>query len=170
MRSSRNAKDQDTEVSTNEDTRILTKFPLSIILWGFAWARVLMSQLVKLEGTTAFPDVCQSDHMPGRNLKVSVSLCYTYPPLPPPHPNPENSKWLFRSTMAKSVHNILVYTWNDDWIGSFFPWWRHQMETFSALLALVCGEFTGHRWIPLSKATDRELWCFLWSAPEQMVE
>ena len=29
-----------------------------------------------------------------------------------------------------------------------------------------CGEFTGHRWIPLTKASDAELWCFLWSAPE----
>ena len=29
------------------------------------------------------------------------------------------------------------------------------------------GEFTGHRWIPLTKASDVELRCFLWSAPEQ---
>ena len=36
------------------------------------------------------------------------------------------------------------------------PWWRHQMETFSALLAL-CGELTGHRSIPL-KASDAESW------------
>ena len=28
----------------------------------------------------------------------------------------------------------------------------------------------GHRWIPLTKASDAELWCFLWSAPEQAVE
>ena len=28
----------------------------------------------------------------------------------------------------------------------------------------------GHRWIPLTKASDTELWCFLWSAPEQTVE
>ena len=26
-------------------------------------------------------------------------------------------------------------------------------------------EFTGNRWIPLTKARDVELWCFLWSAP-----
>ena len=25
-------------------------------------------------------------------------------------------------------------------------------------------EFTGRRWIPLTKASDAELWCFLWSA------
>ena len=32
------------------------------------------------------------------------------------------------------------------------------------------GESTGHRWIPLSKASDVELWCFLRSAPKQTVE
>ena len=32
------------------------------------------------------------------------------------------------------------------------------------------GEPTGHRWIPLTKASDAELWCFLWSAPEQTFE
>ena len=31
----------------------------------------------------------------------------------------------------------------------------------------LCGEFTGHRWIPLTNAGDAGLWCFLWSAPEQ---
>ena len=34
----------------------------------------------------------------------------------------------------------------------------------------LCGEFIGHQWIPLTKASDAELWCFLWSAPEQMFE
>ena len=29
---------------------------------------------------------------------------------------------------------------------------------------LLYGEFTGHRWIPLTKASDAELWLFLWSA------
>ena len=30
----------------------------------------------------------------------------------------------------------------------------------------LCGDFAGHRWIPLTKASDAELWCFIWSAPE----
>ena len=30
----------------------------------------------------------------------------------------------------------------------------------------LCGEFTGPRWIPRTKASDAELWCFLWSASE----
>ena len=28
----------------------------------------------------------------------------------------------------------------------------------------LCGEFTGLRWIPRTKASDAELWCFLWCA------
>ena len=28
----------------------------------------------------------------------------------------------------------------------------------------LCGEFTDDRWIALTKASDAELWCFLWSA------
>ena len=48
-------------------------------------------------------------------------------------------------------------------------WWRHQMETLSALLPFD-GKSTGHRCIPLTKSSDAELWCFLWSAPEQTVE
>ena len=38
-------------------------------------------------------------------------------------------------------------------------WWRHQMETFSALLAL-CAGIHRSRWIPRTKASDAELWFF----------
>ena len=34
------------------------------------------------------------------------------------------------------------------------------------ITGLLCGEFDGHQWIPLTKARDAELWCFLCSAPE----
>ena len=27
----------------------------------------------------------------------------------------------------------------------------------------LCGEFTDHRWLPLTKATDAELWCFFFN-------
>ena len=30
----------------------------------------------------------------------------------------------------------------------------------------LCGKFIGHRWIPRTKASNGELWCFLWSAPK----
>ena len=37
------------------------------------------------------------------------------------------------------------------------------METFPALLALCQGN-------PLTKDSDVEIWCFLWDAPEKMIE
>ena len=39
------------------------------------------------------------------------------------------------------------------------------MENFFRVTGLLCGKFTGDRWIPLTKANDAEFWCFLWSAP-----
>ena len=40
-------------------------------------------------------------------------------------------------------------------------WWGHRMETPSAFTDPLWGEFTGQRWIPLTKVSDAELWCFL---------
>ena len=34
----------------------------------------------------------------------------------------------------------------------------------------LVGESTGHRWIPLTKASDAELWYFLWFVREQTVQ
>ena len=34
----------------------------------------------------------------------------------------------------------------------------------------LCGESTGRRWIPHTKASDAELWWFFLSTPEQTVE
>ena len=52
-------------------------------------------------------------------------------------------------------------------------WWRHQMETFSALPALYGGnssESTCQWWISLTKASYAKLWYFPWSAPQQTVQ
>ena len=38
-------------------------------------------------------------------------------------------------------------------------------ENILRVTSPLCGEFTGHRWIPLTKASDAEHWCFRWSAP-----
>ena len=50
------------------------------------------------------------------------------------------------------------------WVHYKVPWWRHQIFSVTGLL---CGEFTGHRWISRTKASDADLWCFLWFVPEQ---
>ena len=52
------------------------------------------------------------------------------------------------------------------------PWWRHQMETCSSPL---WGESTGHRWIPLTRASDALMfsltcaWKNYWSKMETPV-
>ena len=55
-------------------------------------------------------------------------------------------------------------------IRTFLLWWRHRVEIFSAACYWsFVWEFTGHRWISLTKASDAELWCFLRCAPERTV-
>ena len=46
------------------------------------------------------------------------------------------------------------------------PWWRHQNGNIFRVTGPLCGEFTGYRWIHLTKASDAELWYFLWSTPD----
>ena len=46
--------------------------------------------------------------------------------------------------------------------------WRHL--TFFRVTAPSWVESIGHRWIPLTGASDAELWRFLWPAPQQTVK
>ena len=50
------------------------------------------------------------------------------------------------------------------------PVTRKRFPFGDVIMGFLCAEFTGHRWIPLTKDSDGEHWCFLWSAPEQTVE
>ena len=58
--------------------------------------------------------------------------------------------------------------------GSQKTWIRFALNSYCMMTSSngnrvtgpLCGEFTCHRWIPLTKASNAELWCFLWSAPE----
>ena len=57
-------------------------------------------------------------------------------------------------------------------------WWRVVLQEHDGVIKWkyfliywsVVREFTGHRWIPRTKASDADLWCFLWAAPEPTVE
>ena len=42
-----------------------------------------------------------------------------------------------------------------------------KWKDFSVLLSLCEGNHRGDRWIPLTKASDADLWCFLWYVPEK---
>ena len=52
-----------------------------------------------------------------------------------------------------------------------FQWRIYPMMTSSngnifRVTGHLCGKFTGPRWISHTKASDAELWCFLWFTPE----
>ena len=43
-------------------------------------------------------------------------------------------------------------------------------ENIFCVTGPLWGESTGHRQIPLTKASDMEHWCFLWSVSEQTIK
>ena len=45
-----------------------------------------------------------------------------------------------------------------------------MMTSSNGNIFRVTGHLCGDRWIPLTKPSDAQLWCFLWSAPQQTVE
>ena len=69
--------------------------------------------------------------------------------------------------MANTLHTLLhsIYCTRGR---CMLSWWhtmtssnRHNFRVTDPL----CGEFTGHRWILLIKASDADFWCFLWFTP-----
>ena len=53
--------------------------------------------------------------------------------------------------------NVFLSDSRSDSFSGQSAWWRHQIETFSALLAICAGKSPV---IPRTKASDAELWCF----------
>ena len=85
--------------------------------------------------------------------------------------------WQLEFLFLTFRHFFFLCVWGTSWKRTFWPcspgicsWhffhyvikWKH----FSRNWPFLCGQFTGHRWIPLTKAGDAELWCCLWSGPE----
>ena len=58
-----------------------------------------------------------------------------------------------------------LYTWTHGLHHDDVIKWKHFRVTGN-----LCGEFPGPRWIPHTKASHVELWCFLWSASGSRVE
>ena len=80
---------------------------------------------------------------------------------------------MMRNYIAQRSLELIIYLFsnpNKSCLDTLVTWWRHQMETVSALLALCEGIQQCHRWISIMKASDAKLWYFLWSAHEQTVE
>ena len=82
---------------------------------------------------------------------------------------------LFCSVCVKNGIYRCRYHFNDTESSNFahiFHMWRGVIMmtssngSFFRVTGTLWGEFTGHRWIPRTKASDAKLWWFLWSAPE----
>ena len=73
-------------------------------------------------------------------------------------------KKILRNTLSLQHEGVCVCVWGGGGGGAA------MMTSSNGIIFRVtghlCGEFTGHRWIPCTKASHAELWCFLWSAPE----
>ena len=65
-----------------------------------------------------------------------------------------------------SYLSMLGIQLKDDDIVGFIWVMTSSNENIFRVTGSLCGELTGHRRIPHTKASDAELWRFLWSAPE----
>ena len=81
------------------------------------------------------------------------------------------------TTSVSFVFNVNNMSWHSNQIKSVLyisvsevidSWWRHQMETFSRYWPFMRGILWSSVVSP-TKTIDTELWCFLWSGPEQTV-
>ena len=97
-----------------------------------------------------------------------------------PHVGPMNFAiwdWVgglcYKLLASTIIREIPGRTWTEislSWEMQLIPWWRHQMGTVSAILALCERNPPVTVGFLLTKASDVELWCCLWSSPEQTAE
>ena len=74
-----------------------------------------------------------------------------------------NNMLLWHPTIYQNKLHYAIMRLEDYY--SLVSWWRHPIKTYSALLAICAGNSPVPGEFP-TKASDAELWCFLWSAPE----
>ena len=74
--------------------------------------------------------------------------------------------WIFGSSKLYNIYLILShgFQWFDQ-LNKIYMMTSSNGNIFR-VTGHLCGEFTGLRWIPRTKASDAELWWFLWSASE----
>ena len=99
-----------------------------------------------------------------------------------PQMGPMLAPWTLLSGIWMYFNQVFQPT---DWILSSLPWkelsrYQRLLDTDRYMMTpsngnlfrvtgLLCGEFTGHWWIPRTKTSGAELWCFLWSAPNKQL-
>ena len=76
--------------------------------------------------------------------------------------------WGHRTLHRGASEVMLLIIWDNRTLSSTLM--TSSNQDIFRITGSLWGESTGHQWIPLTQASDSELWCFLLSAPEQMVE
>ena len=76
-------------------------------------------------------------------------------------------EWIFTNVFLKFVLRIDILSTSNETDVSMMT---SSNGNIFRITDPLWGESTGHRWIPLTKASGADLLCFLWSAPEQMFE
>ena len=135
-------------------------FKFQHITWdGFSWYIEIMSDGIKQPYLAASPHSWQAR---GAASNVASKLCPRNESLVPKWHRlvPNGTLKLMLQHTSRDMNHFkrvcfMMTSWN---------------ENIFRVTGPLCGESTGHRWIPLVKASDAELWCFLWSVPEQTVE
>ena len=148
-------------------------------LWDF---RDLIFYVVTLHWISTIPCLILVKPFPciGRqtteliHLKLQGTLIYGIPKAPPPSD-------LTTFPQGCAITNALVHTvwklslicirmmFNDNRITGFgllYTDINAMMTSSNGNIFHVTGPLCGSQWIPRTKGSDAELWCFLWSAPE----
>ena len=74
--------------------------------------------------------------------------------------------------LMKHQRRVSAVIWDHFYTTSSTESWvlTSPNENIFLVNGFLCGEFTCHMWILLTKASDAERWCFLWSVPELTAE
>ena len=117
--------------------------------WQGLHARYL--EIVAVLANNVFPDVTDRTC----DFVFSDTHCFfkgiwTNIVITPYYQNIKPNGWISQSDESLSILQLMMTSSN----GNIFRVAGH-----------LCGKFTGHRWIPSTKASYAEIWCFLWSAP-----
>ena len=94
-------------------------------------------------------------HCPCRNISMTVTMTNVFPIV----------MYLYQRVRGLCPH-LWVKVSPRSWASIVCDMMTSSNGNIFRITGHLCGEFTGPRWIPRTKASDAELWCFLWFAPE----
>ena len=134
---------------------------MMVVLRGFIWSIFsYSSRLIHRHWGSPVPNPNGSTLLPNtRKRKPCAKFCDCIIPLvyiDQQHRVPQSTRGIILSLLG----HIRSWQVHDDVIQ-----WRHYPRYWPFVR-----EFAGPRRIPLARASDAELRCFLWSVPEQSVE